>query len=119
MTIDPTRIVHLQVTLRNGVQTVIKAGDVATVGVVVSNMTNADVVHLDPLDPTLTGNVGLANPIDPDKPPPTDAYPVAVDPTLGPGDVKALTADAATVQSAGTRGTVQFSGHGQSRSARR
>jgi hypothetical protein len=75
---------------------------------VVTNLTNADAVTLDQLNPTLTGNAGEGNPIDPTNPPPPNVYPVAVAPKLGPGEVKALIADVQTVQSQGTRGTVQY-----------
>ncbi|HEV3308963.1 MAG TPA: hypothetical protein VG815_00355, partial [Chloroflexota bacterium] len=108
VSIDPTVIVKLNLNLRTGGGSFVTSGDYATVGAVVTNLTNADAVTLDQLNPTLTGNAGEGNPIDPTNPPPPNVYPVAVAPKLGPGEVKALIADVQTVQSQGTRGTVQY-----------
>jgi hypothetical protein len=115
VTADPTVILQVDLNLRvpPGGGSLVTSGDTVTVGGVLTNITNADVLTLDPLDPTLTGNAGGGNPIDPDNPPPTDAYPIPIAPKLGPGEVKAFTADVQTVVSAGTRGTIAFAPTGK------
>lgn len=108
VSIDPTVIIQVRLSLRPSGGTLVTSGDLATAGLVLTNVTNGDVVQLDPLDPELTGNAGGGNPIDADNPPPADAYPLSASPKLGPAEVKALTADIFTVQSEGTRGTVKY-----------
>ena len=78
VSIDPTLIVKLNLNLRTGGGALVQSGDTATVGLDVSNVTNADVVDLDSLDPQLTDNAGGGNPIDPANPPPPNTYPVPV-----------------------------------------
>ncbi|HEV3309052.1 MAG TPA: hypothetical protein VG815_00805, partial [Chloroflexota bacterium] len=113
--IDPTVILQLDLNVRTppGQGKLVKSGDSVTVGGVLTNITNADVVRLDAIDPQLTGNAGGGNPIDPDNPPPANAYPLPIAPTLGPAEVQAFTADIQTVVSAGTRATVTYAPTGK------
>jgi hypothetical protein len=73
------------------------------------NITNSAIVHVDPLQPTLNGNVGGANPFDVDKPfPPVDKFVLPWSGALGGGNQLSFQAVAQTVPGFGTRATIGY-----------
>ena len=108
--VDPAQLVSFIMNKNTpaGQGPLVPAGTKTTIGGVITNITNGQVVHLDPIGKVLTGNAGGGNPTDPDNPPPTDAMPYPIAPTLGPGEVKAWIADLQTVQNMGTRASVNY-----------
>jgi PKD repeat protein len=106
--VSPTLMVMLDMNGGHGQIGPVTSGNSLDMGGYVKNLTNSYQIDLDPMDPTLTGNIGLANPTDPNNPPPSDSYPVSISPSLKPQDLQQFDSQLATVVSAGTRGTVAY-----------
>jgi hypothetical protein len=106
--VNPTLLAKLSYRLAPG-EGVVKAGTPFSVLGTLTNLTNAAVLHFDPLMPDLTGNVGGTNPFDIDKPfPPVDEYVVPWAGDLGGADQLSFQAVGQTVPGFGTRATISY-----------
>ncbi len=106
--VNPTELLALSYQLAPG-EGIVMAGTPFSVVGTLTNVTNSAVVHVDPLIPALTGNVGGANPFDVDHPPPSVVqYVLPWSGALGGGDELSFQAVGHTVPGFGTRASISY-----------
>ncbi len=106
--VNPKALLALSYQLAPGEGTVMAGTPFSVVGTL-TNITNSAVVHVAPMFPMLTGNVGGANPFDIDHPPPSSVqFVLPWSGTLGGGDELSFQAVGHTVPGFGTRASISY-----------